>query len=196
MSGIKVSEKAIIIYLIKFAGIFCLCYFGTLGMVGLCAPGKYYSAFADRYLDYISVLRASLLHAAKLVAGLFGYKTYFANEYNLRVVNGSGIIMVYSCLGIGVMSFWTAFVLANKSKVTDTIKWLFGGLALFWFINVLRITLLLIAHNRKWPIPLFDHHTWFNMAAYVLIFVLIWFYDKQHKLRPFTSQRMLNHPTS
>jgi exosortase/archaeosortase family protein len=188
MSGIKVSEKAIIIYLVKFATIFCLCYFGTLAMIGLCAPGKYYSAFADRYLDYISVLRASLLHSAKLVSGLFGFETFFVNKYILRVVNGTGIKMVYSCLGIGVMSFWTAFVLANRANISGKIKWLFGGLTLPWLINVLRITFLLIADNRGWLIPFFDHHTWFNMVAYVLIFLLIWLYDKQHKIRPATSQ--------
>ncbi len=177
----KVAEKAILFYIIKFAAIFCICYFGTLAMIGLCAPGKYYSAFADRYLDYISALRSSLLHAAKVVSGLFGFETYFVNKYILRVVNGTGIRMVYSCLGFGVMSFWTAFVLANKAEVFNKIAWLFGGLAALWFINVLRITFLLIADNKHWPIPFFDHHTWFNLLAYALIFFLMWLYDRHHK---------------
>lgn len=177
----KVSEKAILIYLLKFATVFCICYFGSLAMIGLCGPGKYYNAFADHYLDYISILRASILHAAKLATGFFGFDTYFVNEYILRIVNGSGIKMVYSCLGIGVMSFWTAFVIANKAQITNKLMWLFGGLLMLWLINVLRITFLLIAGNKHWPIPFFDHHTWFNLLAYTLIFFLMWVYDKSHK---------------
>lgn len=152
-----------------------------MAMIGLCAPGKYYSPFADNYLNYISLLRASLLNAAKIITGLFGFATYFVNEYTLRVVNGSGIKMIYSCLGFGVMSFWTAFVLAGNQELSSKVKWLIMGLAILWAINVLRISLLLIANNKHWPIPLFDHHTWFNLLAYGLIFLLMWLYDKQYR---------------
>jgi exosortase/archaeosortase family protein len=127
------------------------------------------------------LLRASLLHAAKFVAGLLGFETFFVNEYVLRVVNGTGIKMVYSCLGVGVMSFWTAFVVANKAEILNKVLWLFGGLFMLWLINVLRITFLLIADNKHWPIPYFDHHTWFNMLAYILVFLLMYLYDRYHK---------------
>ncbi|MEO7801789.1 MAG: hypothetical protein ABIR81_07305 [Ginsengibacter sp.] len=150
-------------------------------MIGLCAPGKYYSAFADHYLNYIDLLRSSLLNTAKILTGIFGFDTYFVNEYTLRVVNGSGIKMIYSCLGIGVMSFWTAFIIANNEKAGNKLKWLIIGLIMLWTINVLRITFLLIANNKHWPIPFFDHHTWFNFLAYGLIFLLMWLYDKHHK---------------
>ncbi len=118
-----------------------------------------------------------------MLTELIGYQTYLANQYTLRIVEGSGVKMVYSCLGLGVMSFWTAFVTANTAPLAKKLKWLAFGLGLLWLINVLRITLLLIAATRSWRIPLFEHHTWFNGFAYLLIFVLIWLYDKQHSTR-------------
>jgi exosortase/archaeosortase family protein len=79
------------------------------------------------------------------------------------------------------MSFWAAFVISNNESVSNKTKWLMIGLAMLWAINVLRITFLLMANNKHWPIPFFDHHTWFNLLAYGLIFLLMWMYDKHHK---------------
>ena len=37
--------------------------------------------------------------------------------------------------------------------------------------------LLVLAINKNWQMPLqLDHHTWFNIAAYTFIFILIYFY--------------------
>lgn len=53
---------------------------------------------------------------------------------------------------------------------------------MLWLINVLRISLLLIAFDKHWSIPFnMDHHTLFNIVAYILIFGMIWFFDKQQK---------------
>lgn len=83
------------------------------------------------------------------------------------------------CVGYGVYSFWIAFVAANKGKITSKIKWIVFGLLGLWFINVIRITLFLTAINKGWPMPLgLNHHTWFNIFAYLLIFFMIWWYDK------------------
>ncbi len=95
------------------------------------------------------------------------------------VVNGKGISIVYSCLGFGVMSFWTAFALAAEGTKKSRLIWLFAGLVSLWLLNVLRITLVLIAANKGWRFPFgWDHHTWFNIIAYAFIFVLIYFHEK------------------
>ncbi len=180
----KNNTKTAIIYVLKFAGVFCLCYYGALAIAGLSAPGKYYSSIVDRYFDFVSILRKSLLYGTKWLVSLFGYNTYFANEYILRIVNGSGIKMVYSCLGLGVMSFWVAFVAANKQTSLKKWQWMLGGLLSLWLINVIRISLLLISENGNWKIPWFDHHTWFNIFAYFMIAILIYCYDKSVKTSP------------
>jgi exosortase/archaeosortase family protein len=84
-----------------------------------------------------------------------------------------------SCVGYGVYSFWIAFVAANQGTIYKKMRWIIVGIFLLWLINVLRITLLLVAVNNGWPMPLgIDHHTWFNIAAYLLIFIMIFKYDR------------------
>jgi hypothetical protein len=42
------SDKSVWIYLAKFAGIFCILYFGTLAVIGLAAYGGLYSPILDK----------------------------------------------------------------------------------------------------------------------------------------------------
>jgi exosortase/archaeosortase family protein len=84
-----------------------------------------------------------------------------------------------------VYSFWIAFVAANKGRVLKKTLWIVFGLLGLWLINVIRITLFLTAINKGWPMPLgIDHHTWFNIFAYLLIFLMIWFYDRSFRDSP------------
>lgn len=97
----------------------------------------------------------------------------------LRIRGGRAIIIAMSCVGYGVYSFWIAFVAANTGTFWKKTRWIFIGLLMLWFINVIRITLFLLAINKGWPMPLgIDHHTWFTIVAYGMIFILIWLYDK------------------
>jgi len=173
-----------IFYVIKFAMAFCICYFGTKAVIGLSAPGNYYSVVIDHYFNYVTWLRASLLYGSSGLLAVFGIKTAVVNEYILQLVNGKGVRIVYSCIGYGVMSFWIAFIFANKGNWLKKLKWITGGLFLIWSINILRISLLLIAVNKHWQMPLgLDHHTWFNIAAYGLIFIMIYFFDKSSNVK-------------
>lgn len=148
-------------------------------MIGLAAPGKYYSPFIDRYLDVASWLRSSLLHGSQWMLSLFRIDSYFNSEYVLSMVRGRGVKLVYSCLGLGVMSFWVAFVIASFTSVKRKFAWIIIGLFIIWLINVSRISLLLLAINRGWKIPLgINHHTWFNIVAYGAIFLMMWFFSK------------------
>src|ERR1035437_3397217 len=175
-------NKEYIFFIIKFIGIFCILYFGTIAVIGLSVPAGCYSPFIAKHLNYIDWLRTSLLYTSKELLSLIGYKTFLADKYDLIMKNGPGIRMVYSCIGYGVMSFWAAFVLANKGSWIKKIKWLIAGWLVIWVINVLRISILVIAVNKNWQMPLgLDHHTWFNIAAYILIFILIYFYDRSSK---------------
>ena len=91
--------------------------------------------------------------------------------------------LVYSCVGYGVMSFWIAFILANQVKWQKKIKWIITGVALIFIINVARISLLLVAVNEKWQIFFnMDNHVLFNIAAYILIFTMIYFFDRYERV--------------
>ena len=176
------AKYPILIYLVKFVGIFCLCYYGTLAWIGFAAPGGYYVPFIDQYLDYVSWIKLSLMHATSGILSLFNIPTHFEPGFLVRYTGGRGVIIAMDCVGYGVYSFWIAFVLANKGSVLRKVSWVLAGVFALWFINVLRITLFLTAINKGWPMPLgLDHHTWFNIFAYLLIFIMIWWYDRTGK---------------
>jgi exosortase/archaeosortase family protein len=177
-----IVNRNFLLYIVKFAIFFCILYFGTIAVIGLSVPAGYYSPFIAKHLNYIDWLRTSLLFTSKEFLLLLGYQTYLPDKYDLFMKNGTGIHMVYSCIGYGIMSFWAAFVLANKGSWIKKLKWLIAGWLAIWVINVLRISILVIAVNKNWQMPLgLDHHTWFNIAAYILIFILIYFYDRSSK---------------
>lgn len=151
----------------------------TLAVIGLAAPGGYYSPFIAHYLDYVTWLKNSLLNASSFLLSLFHIQTQREPGFYLRIKGGVGIIVAYDCVGYGVYSFWIAFVGANAGTLRKKATWIMGGLLSLWLINVVRITLFLLSINRGWPMPFgIDHHTWFNIAAYTLIFVLILAYDR------------------
>lgn len=157
-------------------------YFGTLGIIGLSTPDNSYSEFVANYLNFIDPLRSSLLMGAKGFLSLFGFSTFYSDKFTLKLSSGEGVRMVYSCIGYGVMSFWMAFIIANKGSWKKKIVWVTGGLVAVWLINVLRLSLLLLAGKKQWTVPLgLDHHTWFNIVAYTLIFGMIYFYDRSAK---------------
>lgn len=175
--------RAVILYLVKFLGAFLFCYYGTLAIEGLAAPeGKYYSSFVEHYFNYVSWLRASLMYGTKGLLSLFGFTIDIVSPVYMRQRFALGVHMGYDCLGYGVMSFWLAFVIANKGSLGMKIKWMLTGSVMLWIINVMRISLLLVATNKNWAMPLgVDHHTWFNIFAYLAIFIMIWLFDRDLK---------------
>ena len=176
------KPKELLLYFLKFLFTFCILYYGTIGMVGITAPGGYYSAFADKYLDYVSGLRWLLLHGAVFILNITGFDIYLKDIYTIKMQNGVGVHVGYDCIGYGVMAFWIAFIFANQLHWKLKLKWIFGGLLLIFFINVIRICLMLVAVNQRWKSPLnMDNHTWFNIAAYLAIFTMMWFFDQSQK---------------
>ena len=151
-------------------------------MIGITTPGGYYVPFADTYLDYISGLRHLLLHTSKGLLTMIGFDVYLKDSYTIKMVNGRGVQVVYSCLGYGLLSFWIAFIIANKMSFRMMLKWMMGGLLVIFSLNVFRIALMLISVNKRWPSLLnLDNHTWFNIVAYGAIFCMIYLFDRSQK---------------
>jgi len=175
-------NKAFITYFLKFVLTFCVLYYGTIAMIGITSPGGYYSEFAAKYLDYVSALRWMLLHCAKLLLNIFGFHVYLKDVYTIKLQNGLGVHVGYDCIGYGVLIFWFAFVFANSGSFVKKAKWILGGLLLIWMVNVIRIALMVVSVNNHWSTPLgLDNHTLFNIAAYAVIFTMIYFFDRAEK---------------
>jgi exosortase/archaeosortase family protein len=53
---------------------------------------------------------------------------------------------------------------------------------MLYLINICRLSLVLVAGNNNWEFPFgWDHHTWFNIFAYIAIFAMMYFFDRSSK---------------
>ena len=172
-------KNSFIQFLLLFAAVFLLCYFGALFITGLSVKGNMYNAPVAKYFNIAGWLRTSLIVGTKLFISLFNIETVRTNDYVLLIPGANSIRIVYSCLGFGVMSFWVAYIIATAGPVRTKSFWLFGGLFIIWFINTVRISMVLLAGYKGWKFPFgWDHHSWFNIAAYGSIFCMMYFFDR------------------
>ena len=172
-------NKPLISFIIKFLLIFLLLYLGTKLIIGLTYKEGLYVKFIDEYFNYVSWIKKSLMYGAQMVAKLLGYTAIKEENYTIRILKGRGVIISQGCVGYGVMSFWIAFVMSNQTNIRKKIIWSLMGLTIIWLINTIRIGLFLVAINKGWSMPLgIDHHSWFNIFAYIGIFILIYFFEK------------------
>jgi exosortase/archaeosortase family protein len=179
------TQKSLWLYLVKFFGAFFLLFYGTEAVIAFSSPGRFYLPFVEAHLNFIDPFRQFLLGATQNLLSLFGFQAVQKDMYTLGFTGGSNIVLVYSCIGYGVISFWVAFVFANKGSWSKKAVWMVAGCACLCAINIFRISALLVAVNKKWAIPLgWDHHTWFNIVAYGLIFCLMYLYDRSAKRGP------------
>lgn len=176
------NDKKFLWFAGKFLLLFCIFYFGTIFWIGLAAPGGLYSPFVEKYLDYVSWIKRSLIWAVGIVARWSGHQTYTFPDHIIGIKNGPSVKIAMDCVGYGVYSFWAAYVIANNGSLAKKAAWIIGGLLLLWAINAGRISLFLLALQQKKQMPFgIDHHTWFNIVAYAIIFLMIWFYEKKMK---------------
>lgn len=175
-------DKKFLWFVTKFLLLFVVLYYGTLAMIGLAAPGGYYSPFVEAKLDYVGWLKVSLMVGSKWLLSLFGIETVFEPGFLIRILKGRAVFIAMSCVGYGVYSFWIAYVVANTGSFIKKAGWVMGGLWMLWSINVIRISMFLVAINKNKTMPLgIDHHTWFTIFAYGAIFAMIFLFDKKNK---------------
>ena len=169
------------LFIIKFLLLFALLYFFCIAHISITyrASNTFYVFLRD-HLNYIDWLRYSALRTSKFFCQLIGVDSYIEDRIIIHVTNSpKKLHMGYDCIGYGVMSFWTAFIIANKTSLTKKIYWLIGGCFIIWIINCVRVAVLLTALKNNWPISKYlDHHTTFNIISYILILALIFTYIK------------------
>lgn len=163
-------------------------YFINLFMVQVAKPGgKYHNEFLYQNLHYGNWMRASILHTATVFSKALGMDTYLPTDKVIKVRDGKrSLLMARQCLGLEIMGFWAAFILAHSIGWRKKLLWTAAGLFAIWFINCWRVSILLFALEHNWKgINNIDHHSLFNMVAYALIGMMIYFfYKKSEKVNP------------
>ncbi len=178
----EIAHYIDVAYFVKFAVLFtCLYFFNNL-FVGVTQPGGTYFPFLADHFNYVGFIQNSVIHTSNFIAHILGIKSYVGAAYTLYNPDGSGVQMGWACAGLGVMSFWIAFVLADGVSLKKKLLWIVAGLLSIWVINCARITLLLVALNKQWEdINNMDHHEFFNICSYVVIGFMILLYTTYAK---------------
>ena len=163
-------------FLVVFLGLFLIFYYFNIFYFSITSRGSHYVPFFDEHLNYIRWLRNLLLTVSRSIVNMLGF-TCISNDHQLLVA-GHGIIdVVYSCLGLGVMSFFASFVIAYPKKLKPKLIFLAIGLISIQILNVLRFVLLAVLWDKKSHLIL-DHHTIFNIVIYIIIAITLYFWVK------------------
>ncbi len=162
---------------------FCVLYFGIKGFIGITAKGGIYYAFLDEHVNFVVWYRNFLFYGTKIILKPLGFTAKVLSKYVIQINGSNKVGLVYSCLGYGVLSFWTAFVISNDGKPLHKLYWIIGGIAAFSILNMSRIALILIANYKHYASPFeIDHHTLFNICSYLLIGVFVYAYARSVQL--------------
>ncbi len=150
-------------------------YYFNIGFFSITSPtSSNYNSVIDHNFNYIKLLRHGLLNCSSSLVGLLGYTTII-NDYEMLVVGRGSIRLVYSCLGLGIMSFFAAFVLAYPKATREKIIFLICGLVVIQILNILRIVTVALFWDRH-ARHILDHHVIFNGIIYIIVAVALYFW--------------------
>lgn len=141
----------------------------------------YYNEYITQHFNYIQWIKTALIIPATWIIKLFGFYVLH-NEMDVMVVNGPYLRINYSCVGLGVMSFFAAFVIAFPAKIKSKIKLFIIGILMIYTLNVLRIAGLgvLLGFFQSQRDNFTYHHEIFNIIVYLCIFTLLFFWIRKN----------------
>ncbi len=167
----KADKKAPIYFISRFLFGFGLLYGFNLIFIGLSVPGGVYFPWLDHHVNYIKTWRKfDIFLVYHLLKGL-GYEVSFTT-FHLKVYRHAGFHLVYSCLGYGLMSTFTAFVSAIPKSGKSKFIFLITGLFCIQLMNIGRLTLIALYWTPQLLFGLINHHHLFNFALYGLLILM------------------------
>lgn len=176
MNNKRLENGSPLKFILLFAALFAVFYYFNIFFFGITTPGNHYNAFLAVNLNYISGLRWLLLHTSAQILNWLGF-TAITSDYELLVVGHGALRLVYSCLGLGVISFFAAFVIAYPKKLRIKLVFLIAGILSIELLNILRFVLLALFWNKRGG-QIVDHHTIFNSCIYAIILISLYFWVK------------------
>ncbi len=158
----------------------------------LSSTGRFYNQDIANHFNYIQTIKTTLLVCSVWIIKLFGFYAIH-NELDILVVDGPLLRVNYDCIGLGVMSFFTAFIIAFPAKLNSKINILITGTILIFLLNVFRIAGLgiLCAAFKSQRANFTYHHEAFNIIVYICILILLYFWTKS-KMKPTLKDKSTN----
>jgi exosortase/archaeosortase family protein len=168
-------------FAIQFIFLFALFYFFNLFYNGLMQPGGFYNSFLAQHFNYIQWLRNFLLQSSSAGLELLGYHTK-TNNYVMTVVGHAKINLAYDCLGLGVMSFLTAFFITYPAKTSTKLKLWIVCTDGFQALNILRFMLIALFYKGE-GMSKIDHHAVFNTLIYIFLAITIYLFIEKSTVK-------------
>lgn len=189
----KQADKKAIKFVVALFVLYILFSQGNIFMNSVMTPtGRYYNPYIAEHFDYIQGLKTALIKSAVWIIKLFGFYAIH-NEMDVMVVNGPYLRINYSCLGLGVMSFLAAFVLAFPASWKSTFKMLIIGIISIYLLNIGRIAGLglLFGFFQSQRNYFEYHHEIFNVLVYIVIFIMLYIWIRKNT-RPKSTEAKQN----
>ena len=164
-------------FIFYFISLSLLLYGFNTAYIGITAKGGLYIPFLDQHLNYINWWRNFTINSAATVLRWMDYIVY-TNNYQLKVIGRHGFTMVYTCLGYGIMSVFSAFVITFPGHIKARYVFLILGLILIQLLNTIRLIILSLYWDKRKPLLAIDHHDLFNMVVYTLLILVVYIWLK------------------
>jgi len=177
------KEHSPLNFVICFIVLFlCFFYFNAV-FFGITQSGaRHYNAWIADNLNYISALRHVLLKSSAQILNWMGFSV-ITNDIDLLVAGRGVIRIAYDCLGLGVISFFAAFVISYPKNWKLKTIFLISGILGIELLNVIRFIVLALFWDKQHN-QVLDHHTIFNIFIYLVIaFVLFFWIKRDDKLK-------------
>lgn len=152
-------------FLVHFILGFALLYGFHLVNIALTSPGGFYLGWLDQHVNYIKYWREFDINVSAYLLRKAGFEVC-TSVHTLHVEGHAGFRLVYSCLGYGTMSGFSAFVIAFPKSKQSKIRFLIRGLLMIQILNLIRLMLIALFFNSLGSI---DHHLLFNTLCYFFI---------------------------
>jgi exosortase/archaeosortase family protein len=156
-------------------------YLFTKLLIQVGKPGSFlFNAFLYDHFHFVNWMRSGILYVANLFANLIGLNSEVLSDKIIGVKGGRSLLMARQCLGLELLGFWTAFIIAHEAAWKTKLTWVLGGILMICFINCWRLAILLYSLQKNISIPVrIDHHDLFNYIAYCLIAAMCYLFYKK-----------------
>ena len=173
----KSTIRTTLTFFLSFTFLSTLFYLFNIAFIGVTTPGGYYLAYLDQHLNYIDTWRHCYLQSSAFILEVLGHKVTH-NQTTLLIENNGGFKLVYSCLGYGIMSIFTAFVISftlptYQITVVSKCKFLVFGLIVIQAANTLRLIAIALFWTRTPVILQINHHDVYNGAIYLITTLMV-----------------------
>ena len=164
--------RSLIIFILKVLVIYLSLYYLFLGYVGVVdARGEFFSPFLAKY-SILNVILQGLIYPTKFILSLMGFEVFNSTDW-LAIRGAKGVRIAFPCLGVEMMIAIFSLIVSYPAVKAKKVLFILGGFAGIHFINILRITGIILTNYYSHELTS-PSHTIFNISVYG--FIILYFY--------------------